>query len=252
MLIQYISDLHLEFTANQQWLNENPILPKGDILIIVGDTSYLGSDFGKLKLWNYLSKSFRQTYVLPGNHEYYGGYDVSTNLESTKEAIRRNVWLVNNYVVSLPEVRLIFATLWSRIERNVADILLGVNDFRRIRYQGKVIGVEHYNALHTTALQFLSSTLASESSVPTVVATHHLPSEQCNIPEFRDSTINEAFCVDLTEQIRTWPVAAWVYGHSHRNIAEFSIEGTQVLTNQLGYVHLGEHADFKPDTCLSL
>ncbi|MGB3585032.1 MAG: hypothetical protein WBA23_00770, partial [Tunicatimonas sp.] len=75
--------------------------------------------------------------------------------------------------------------------------LLGMNDFHRIRYQGKVIGIKQYNQLHTTALQFLTKTLQTESSV----LTHHLPSEQCNAAEFRGSTINEAFCVDLAERI---------------------------------------------------
>ena len=33
--------------------------------------------------------------MLPGNHEYYGGYDISAHLAELKEPIRKNVWLVN-------------------------------------------------------------------------------------------------------------------------------------------------------------
>lgn len=36
--LQYISDLHLEFPDNREWLKENMIIPKGDILLIAGDT----------------------------------------------------------------------------------------------------------------------------------------------------------------------------------------------------------------------
>ena len=125
MLLQYASDLHLEFPANRQWLKENPILPEGDVLVLAGDTHYLGKDFNRLPLWDDLSKNFRETYVLPGNHEYYGGYNVATNLMETKEAIRKNVWLVNNCVVEQPEVRLIFTTLWSRIEKTRRRCLIG-------------------------------------------------------------------------------------------------------------------------------
>ncbi len=71
MLLQYASALHLEFPANRQWLAENPIQPEGDILVLAGDTRYLGRDFHRLPLWDDLSKNFRATYVLPGNHEYY-------------------------------------------------------------------------------------------------------------------------------------------------------------------------------------
>ncbi|SDI01294.1 hypothetical protein SAMN04488062_12018 [Flavobacterium omnivorum] len=35
--IQYCSDLHLEFLDNRKWVLENPIIPKGDILILAGD-----------------------------------------------------------------------------------------------------------------------------------------------------------------------------------------------------------------------
>ncbi len=245
MLLQYASDLHLEFPANRQWLAEHPILPEGDILVLAGDTHYLGWDFNRLPLWDYLSKNFHETYVLPGNHEYYGGYDARTSLSETKETIRKNVWLVNNCVVEQPQVRLIFTTLWSRIEKNVADILLGMNDFYQIRYAGKLIGIEHYNQLHAAAMEFLTSAVRAAPDKKQVVVSHHLPSERCNAPEFRGSALNEAFCVDLTDLIETSEIDAWVYGHSHRNVAEFDIGGTRMLTNQLGYVHLGEHRSFQ-------
>ena len=252
MLIQYASDLHQEFPANRRWLTDHPIQPVGEVLILAGDTYPLGKDFEKLPLWNYLAKHFRETYVLPGNHEYYGGYNVATNLLATKEAIRKNIWLVNNYVVDKPEVRLIFTTLWSRIERYVGDILLGMNDFKRIRYEGKLIGIDHYHQLHAAAQDFLSRTLQAESLKKSVVVSHHLPSEQCNADEFKGSALNEAFCVDLTSSIKQSNVDAWLYGHSHRNVEKFTIGNTQMLTNQLGYVTLGEHTSFRADTTVIL
>ncbi|MEM9833541.1 MAG: metallophosphoesterase [Bacteroidota bacterium] len=245
MILQYCSDLHLEFPENRLWLARNPLEPIGDLLVLAGDTYYFGQGFKQLPLWETISSQFDEVYVLPGNHEYYGGYDLVNYEGAVKEELFPNVWLVNNVVIEKPDSRLIFTTLWSKIERQIAPILLGLNDFKRIRYNGKVITIEQYNQLHRTSREFLTDALESNSKKKQVVITHHLPSEHCNVEEFKGSSLNEAFCVDMTSFIETSGVDAWIYGHSHRNKPEFSIGKTRMLTNQLGYVQYGEHSAFQ-------
>ena len=37
MIVQYCSNLHLEFYDNKKYVKENPIEPVGDMLILAGD-----------------------------------------------------------------------------------------------------------------------------------------------------------------------------------------------------------------------
>lgn len=244
MILQYCSDLHLEFPTNRLWLERNPIEPVGDILIVAGDTYYLGKKFSELNYWKMLSEQFQEVYVLPGNHEYYGGYDIASHRNEVIEKLHSNVWLVNNTVIEKPDCRLIFTTLWSMIEQHVKQIVSGMNDFRHICFDGQVMGVEQYNQLHQSARTFLTHAIGSDTTKKQIVVTHHLPSGHCNVDEYKGSVLNEAFCVDMTNFIENSGIDAWIYGHSHRNLAPFIIGQTRMLTNQLGYVLYGEHYSF--------
>ncbi|MEL7118557.1 MAG: metallophosphoesterase [Bacteroidota bacterium] len=240
MKIQYASDLHLEFFQNKRWLKNNPLIPNGDILILAGDTYHLGDNFQSLKILESWSEQFEQVYILPGNHEYYGGYDVATAHDPMELNLKPNIKIVNNLVIEYPEVRLIFCTLWSRILNNIPRILSSMMDFKKIRYEGETLSIANYNRLHDSAFSFLQSALNQASDKKTVVVTHHLPSRFCNVEEFKNSKINEGFCVDLTDFIKEAKVDHWIYGHSHRNKPSFKINSTQMITNQLGYLSLNE------------
>ena len=242
MKIQICSDLHLEFPDNRHWLKENPLIPKGEILIIAGDTYYLERNFKKLDFINQVSDEFEQVYLIPGNHEYYGGYDISTALGTTQMKIKENVTLLNNAVVEQGGVQLIFSTFWSLIQRNIYPIVSGMADFKLIKFGNEKFTVDHFNELHKKAFEFVQE--AVQKAGKKVVITHHLPSNLCNVEEFKNSTINEAFCVEKTNFILDHAIDYWIYGHSHRNKKDFQIGNTTMLTNQLGYVGWNEHHAF--------
>ena len=197
--------------------------------------------------FDYVSDNFKTTYWIPGNHEYYH-YDAANKSGVINEQIRHNVFLVNNQVVRMNNVRFIFTTLWTKISvANQLYIQQHLNDFHQIQFNGNVLTPEVYNRLHQDCLDFLKSTLAEKDDCKTVVATHHLPTN-LNYPEkYRNDILNEAFAVELFDLIEGSGIDFWIYGHHHTNIPEFEIGKTKLLTNQMGYVKYGEDKEFRRD-----
>ena len=54
-----------------------------------------------------------------------------------------------------------------------------------------------------------------------IVVTHHLPSNECNIDRFKNSELNQAFCVEKSRFISENNIRYWIYGHSHGNKEDF-------------------------------
>lgn len=250
MKIQICSDLHLDFRHNKEWIAAHPLKVVGDILIIAGDTYALERNFAKLDFIKKVADEFEAIYLIPGNHEYYGGFDAVAALESTCKPVLDNVFILNNEVVTYGEYQLVFTTMWSHIYRDELAIKQGMMDFHRIRFQQEALQVSHYNLMHKASMAFLERALQQEGKK--IVVTHHLPSPECNVAEFKNSLLNPAFCTDKTKLIEQSNVAYWVYGHSHRNLGDFSIGNTRMITNQLGYVGWNEHHSFQYDKVIDL
>jgi predicted phosphohydrolase len=115
MTIQYASDLHLEFPENHARLWQNNLKPAADILILAGDIVPFRQIADKAWFFDYLSANFKATYWVPGNHEYYH-YDLSAKRGTFLENVRHNVFLVNDYAITIEDMRLIFSTLWTTVK----------------------------------------------------------------------------------------------------------------------------------------
>ena len=254
MKLQYASDLHLEFGENSKWLKANPLVPSADILILAGDIGYLGDDNYKTHpFWDQVSENYKKVIVIPGNHELYKYYDINELHEGWSLSIRKNVKAYYNSVIPLDEnTDLIVSTLWSKI--SPAEEFMTercVSDFARIRNGKFRLSAQRFNEEHDRCRSFIDKAVKESKAKNIIVATHHVPSFSLMADEFKGSSINGAFTVELGDFIANSRINYWIYGHSHRNI-EKRIGNTVCISNQLGYVFQNEHHTFRPDAVIEL
>lgn len=252
--IQYASDLHLEFASNTLHLRRSPICAVGDILVLAGDIGYLGDEtYVKHSFWDWASGNFRQVIVIPGNHEFYNGFDIGQLHEGWAMEIRHNVTCHYNAVFHLSEeTDLIVSTLWGHIEPQEAFATeRSVNDFYRIKADGEALSSGRFNEEHERCSAFIKRCVIGSNAKHIVVATHHVPSHELISPEFQGSPINGAFMAEMGHFIAYSDIDYWIYGHSHRNIDKM-IGNTACVSNQLGYVSHGESKSFNPAKCIEI
>ncbi len=252
MIIQYASDLHLEFPDNKEFIEMDCLQPKGDVLLLAGDIVPFAV-FDKYNyFFNYISDNFETTYWIPGNHEYYG-FDLAKKSGVLNEKIKSNVHLVNNVKVNIGDVRFIFSTLWSKISQvNQWQIEKSISDFHTIKFNNMRFSANQFNILHEESLDFITSELSRKTTDKTVVVTHHVPTLM-NYPEqYKGDALNEAFAVELFDLIEKSEPDYWIYGHHHHNTPDFEIGKTRMLTNQLGYVKYNENKNFEFTKCINI
>lgn len=250
MNIQFLSDLHLEFGSNMYFMERYPVIPNADILVMAGDIVTLNRihEADVSEFINNLSKNFKSIYWVPGNHEYYGS-DILSNIN---KKIRDNVKIVNNESIVVDDTKIIFSTLWTKIsDYNQWIIEKHVGDFRWIRYGKYRMSYSRVNDFHKESIDFIESELAKNDTDKVVVVTHHVPTF-VNYPDrYKDSMVNEAFAVELSDIIKKYSPDVWIYGHNHHNNT-FKLHNTLVTTNQLGYIDINEKLGFDNGKVISI
>ena len=115
----------------------------------------------------------------------------------------------------------------------------GLLDFRAIYFGDQRITVTDYNELHAVAFDFIQTSVQESQAEKKIVVTHHVPSFVAITGYFRDSPLASGFTTELGNWIANANIDYWIYGHSHRSI-ETTIGQTKLLSNQLGYLTMGE------------
>lgn len=239
MKIHYLSDLHLEYEANRDFLRHQPLKAMGDILILAGDCFYLGDRLAEEPFLKWAADNYEHVLLIPGNHEFYDGFDLADYGPSWQLKIQPNMRCCYNKVVSFGDTDIILSTLWSEIPKeNERAIGYFLTDFHRIKYDGHDLTVADYNHEHEVCLRFVRKSVAKSKAKHKIVVTHHVPTRYCTPPKLRKirgGSLQDAFTVDLTSYIQTVHIDYWIYGHSHVNM-DRQVGSTIITSNQLGYV----------------
>lgn len=247
MRIQYASDLHLEFAENRNFIDNGGITPIGEVLVLAGDVSYLcDRKMMKRLFFDWCAEHFRETFIVPGNHEFYHGYDIAQTMENYEFAYRDNVRYMNNRSVVIGDTELFFTTLWTRISPlHLWEIQQGMNDFKHGILDGKRFFANDVDGLHECCLHWLETALADSKAAHKIIVTHHCPTMRKEFNGYPDGVLNTAFQVDFDEFIKRCGADYWIYGHTHyAGGSGIKIGETTLLCNQLGYVFYGEQRAF--------
>ena len=232
------------------------MLAIGNILLLAGDIVPLKLIDKRQDFFSFIADNYRQTYWVPGNHEYYNS-DLANRTGAFCEAIRPNVTLLNNTSIRLKNCRLHFTTLWSNIHAsNAWHIERGLMDFHAIRFEGRRLSVQQYNRMHAGSVAYLHNCFHEKPNdsqgEKNIIITHHVPTFLNYPAEYAGSPLNDAFATNLDHLITAFGADYWVYGHNHASIGDFTLGKTQLVTNQLDYVRHHEHGAFNTARVINL
>lgn len=127
----------------------------------------------------------------------------------------------------------------------------GLLDFCAIYFGDQRITVSDYNKLHAAAFEFIQTNVQESQADKKIVITHHVPSYAATIDYFRDSPLASGFTTELGNWISNTNIDYWIYGHSHCSI-ETTIGQTKLLSNQLGYLTMGEGEGYLPNKAITI
>lgn len=252
--IHVVSDFHLEFVG----LDLEHHQPDCDVVVVAGDVYPGPEGIGWLA-----SKFSKPVIYIAGNHEYYVENKCMEIVHAeivNAEKNHQHVNFIQNEVIVLNGIRYIGATLWTDFNLYgtgpISEFyaLEGMNDFYCITWGGGYpLNPNKVKEEFRTSLNFIVEELEKSFNGPTVVVTHHLPSELSVAPQYVGSPLNPCFGSNLNQLIEHFQPDLWIHGHTHAN-CDYTIGKTRILCNPFGYRNRAdrnngkrENWDFIPD-----
>jgi len=245
MKIQIASDLHLEFLKNREWIENNPLIPNGNVLLLAGD---IVSDKKKKKANDFfktIDKKFEKVIYTMGNHEFYNG-EIDYAYPNYKKNLTDKIIKLNNQSLIIEDIKIIASVLWTNIPNKYAtEISEKMNDYKLIyhknNYDEKYYNSTDYtNNINELSIKFIKNELEKNFEGKIIILSHHVP---CFISSTKNA-LDCAYYNDLENLIIEHNnIFLWAFGHIHKKIDK-KIGNARILSNPLGYVDEQEHINF--------
>lgn len=247
MKIHLLSDLHLEFKDFE------PPPTDADVVVLAGDIDV------KLRGVEWAKAAFQKPVIMVlGNHDYWGGSLVNTVNKAIAAAQGSHVHVLHNSSLTLDGVKFLGATLWTDYYLgNQAPLAMAqahsqMRDFQKIRNAtyGR-LSPRNLQAEHAQSLAFLRKELVDATKVPTVVVSHHAPSERSVASRYlaRNDPLVASYASNL--EALMGDARLFLHGHIHDN-ADYQVGATRVVCNPRGYVPLEPNENFNPSLVLTI
>ena len=266
MKIQYVSDLHLEFSIKypHPFVNGLPETD-ADVIVLAGDV-----DVGLKSLYyaeDLASSHNKPVVFVPGNHEYYR-HDLLLGSEfkdKSKDMDNVYVLLQGDSIEISPSVRIIGGTLWTNFKSGenhgipqweAINNARNINDFHLITCkntnltQQSLLTPEYMIHMYNNNLNAIKSKLEDTFKGKNIVVTHHGPTVKTQNPKFKFDSMAPFFINDISSDIIQM-ADVWIYGHTHSNV-EYTEGKTKILSNQYGYAGMEVINDFDPEKVISV
>lgn len=260
MLIQYLSDIHLEFFDADHVDCNYFFVKSAEILVLAGDIGY-PTDNNYKNFIQDCSNLFDKVFIVAGNHEYYANKPMSeiNSLIATICSMYNNVIFLNNTEYMLTNNTVILGTvLWSKIhELDKKYVEAYVNDYKKIRNEdNNLITTQHINELYNKNYGWLQMKVDEhqKNNNQIIIVTHHSPSYKSISPKYKNYQGNSAFANNLDKFIMdNRGIKYWLFGHTHSRVV-INIKGTMCFANPAGYIEDSsfENKEFKENAVIEI
>lgn len=236
MRIHVLSDLHLEAFEGLDATTDEKIPPQSrcDVLVLAGDIHR-----GYAGMPSFCDLDVPVVYVA-GNHEYHGQHINRMSVDLARCARYLGINYLDGSEVVIEGVRFLGTTLWTdfalyrgRDRESLDAHRSSIYDFSTVRTPSGLLTSEQTVIMHRVACKWLAKQLSKPFDGPTVVVTHHAPSQRSNESRFDGSLLTQAFCSEIEEL--AGKATVWIHGHCH-NSSDYQWKGTRVVSNPRGHL----------------
>lgn len=229
---QIISDVHIERDFPRK-------IDVSDIICQRSDTLFVAGDIGRIDLYEQYSyflislqnSSFKNVYVILGNHEHYSErskpYEMIDKLRLIIKNLSKVKLLVDEHTDLCEGLRLYGTTLWSSIPVEASERCLPI-----LTDQRSWVGANWVNRAHKNALALLEGAIkkARDDGKELIVMSHYPPVVDAGNKRFAKNRKRFWYINDLPHLLQPH-IKAWVFGHTHNN-CDTIIRETRLVSNQ--------------------